>query len=489
MPVKQNLVAEQPQKIVDKINYPATALTETLTNGFFTVDNKWTVKYWNKAAEKILRVKAPDIIGKNLWEKFEGIIPVELYAIDQRAFLKDTPVHFHEYWGEMGAWFDVITYHCDDTLSVSFKSSKHPHAEHAGNTADQLKALTELYRFVTEITNDCLWEWNLLSHEIFWIDGGHKRVFGYQVENALIPQNFWENCIHPEDKAAVLFGLKKTITKKSCSLWEATYRFKAADGNYLHVHDRGHIIYDEDGKAIRIIGATQDITQNILLQEKLTKERLIKQHEITDAVLTSQERERETIATELNENLNQLLVAAKWNIQIARTNKDKADSCLDNSVTYLNKVIGETKRIYKSLQIPDKNIFSLSENIKYLIEARDKDFPVKFKFNEGGIDEKEDLTKNMQQDIFRIVQEQVNNIIKHANATHACIDLRKQQNKIILTVSDDGIGNNAISEKKAVGMINIQSRAELYDGTVSITSKPGKGYSLKVVLPCFPDNL
>ena len=91
----------------------------------------------------------------------------------------------------MGAWFDVITYHCDDTLSVSFKSSNHPgHPLLPKNPEQQLKILNELYRFVTEVTNDCLWEWDLQTKEMFWIDGGHKRVFGYQIENALIPKVF-----------------------------------------------------------------------------------------------------------------------------------------------------------------------------------------------------------------------------------------------------------------------------------------------------------
>ena len=108
MSVKLLVPAEKIKKISNKLAYPALPVNETLTNGFFTVDNKWTVQYWNKAAESILKVAAKDIVGKNLWQKFEGIIPIELYAIDQRTFLKDVPVHFHEYWGEMGAWFDVI---------------------------------------------------------------------------------------------------------------------------------------------------------------------------------------------------------------------------------------------------------------------------------------------------------------------------------------------------------------------------------------------
>src|ERR1700738_4908599 len=106
--------------------YPRKPITETITNGFLAVDHKWTVKYWNNAAEKLLGVQAKDIVGKNLWEKFAGVIPLDFYAVYHKAFLQDAPVHFEEYWGEMGSWFDVITYPSEDVLSVSFKSSNQP---------------------------------------------------------------------------------------------------------------------------------------------------------------------------------------------------------------------------------------------------------------------------------------------------------------------------------------------------------------------------
>lgn len=487
MPVKllpkTKAAASEPAK---ENKYPVSPITETLTNGFFTVDNKWIVQYWNPAAEKILGVKAEDIIGRNLWNKFAGVIPKELFAIDQSAFLQDVPVHFEEYWGEMGAWFDVITYHCDNTLSVSFKSSKHPHTQDSKSPVMQLKVLTELYRFVTEITNDCLWEWNLEAEEIFWIDGGHKRVFGYQIENALLPQNFWEHCIHPDDKTRVLAGLKKINEQHNATLWEEKYRFKMANGNYRFVHDRGHIIYDEDHKALRIIGATTDITENVLLEEILMLERTAVQKRITDAVLIAQEKERSVIAVELNENLNQLLVAAKWNIHIAQKDAGKREVCLNNSVESLTKVIAEIKRIYKTLLLPDLHITGLFENIKDLINDMAGIHPVIISFRTGNIDEEEDITENMQLDIFRIVQEQLKNIIAHSKATQASITLNRQANQIVLSITDNGIGYNLFAGKSGVGIINIKSRALLYDGKVTITSKPDKGYTLKVVLPCFP---
>ena len=197
--------------------YRGKPITDIITNGFFSVDRKWTVTYWNKAAERLLGVKAKEIVGTNLWEKFVGVLPIDFYTVYHKAFLQDIPVHFKEYWGEMGAWFDVITYHCDETLFVSFKSSNQPaHPDYSTlpeHPAQQLKILNELYRYVTEVTNDCLWEWDLETRELFWIDGGHKRAFGYQIENALIPQSFWESRLHPDDKGRILTRLNNIIRR------------------------------------------------------------------------------------------------------------------------------------------------------------------------------------------------------------------------------------------------------------------------------------
>lgn len=236
---------------------PSKPIAETISNGFFKVDKKWTVTYWNKAAEQILGKKSAAIIGKNLWAEFAAFLPLEFYTVYYKAFQQENPVHFREYWGELGSWFDVITYHCDDTLSVSFKAIR-PKNE---NPAAQLQSLNELYRYITEVTNDCLWDWDLNSREIFWIDGGHKRVFGYEIENALIPQDFWESRIHPGDRERVLKSLHRLIELDAPQVWEEEYRFQKQDGTYAYVHDRARFVYDENDKNLRrMIGATEDIS-------------------------------------------------------------------------------------------------------------------------------------------------------------------------------------------------------------------------------------
>jgi PAS domain S-box-containing protein len=466
--------------------YHGKSITEIITNGFFTVDRRWTVKCWNKGAEELLGVQARHIVGKNLWAEFAGILPLDFYAVYHKAFLQDIPVHFEEYWGEMGAWFNVITYHCDDTLSVSFKSSNQPvHASYAllpGHPAQPLKVLNELYRFVTEVTNDSLWEWDLGAKEIFWIDGGHKRAFGYQIENALIPQSFWESRLHPDDKQGVLARLNKIITEGSECVWEDEYRFKKANGEYAWVHDRGHIIYDAGKETSRMIGATQDITAKILLENKLVQERQTSQREITAAVLTAQENERATIGRELHDNLGQILAVAKLYMQMAQRLGSNSQTYIEKSCDLIVNVMEEIRKISKALVIPDINIIGLFDNIKNLIKDLSIIHPIKIEFQNDGIDEK-DLDEKLQVAIFRIIQEQLNNILKHAKASRAIINLSRQENEAILLISDNGMGCDIVKEKKGVGIINITSRADLYNGTVTIISKPGEGYALNVVLP------
>jgi PAS domain S-box-containing protein len=458
--------------------YSGNPISETITNGFFTVDQKWTVKYCNKAAENILGIQAKDIVGLNLWEKVADILPVEFYNVYHLAFLQNSPVHFEEYWGRMGSWFDVITYHCDDTLSVSFKSSNKP--SQPENPERQLRSLNELYRFVTEVTNDCLWEWNLTSKEFFWIDGGHKRVFGYPIVNALVPQSFWESLLHPEDKERILTRLYKIIKEGSTNVWEDEYRFKKVTGDYAHVHDRGHIIYDNDGNASMMIGATQDISARKSAENKLIQERLTRQKEITYAVLTAQEKERENIGRELHDNVNQILGAAKLYIETAKKDEEHREICLERSCEYIVSVIEDIRKIATTLAMP-KMIKGLFESIQFLVDDLTLVYPIKFDFQMYAVNE-EEINENLQVDIYRIVQEQLNNILKHAKATWVTINLTRAANEITLLISDNGQGCDLLKVKMGMGIINIISRAELYKGKVTTISKPGEGYELKVVL-------
>jgi PAS domain S-box-containing protein len=469
--------------------YPEKAMTEIIPNGFFVVNHEWIVKEWNKTAEDLLAVKADHIVGRNLWEAFAGVIPVEFYRVYHDAILQDIPVHFVEYWEEMGAWFDVITYYHHGSLSVSFKCSTQP--AHQELLEERLKNLNELYRCVTEVTNDCLWEWDLFTNELFWIDGGHKRVFGYPIVNAIVPQPFWENRLHPDDKLRILTKLRETLAIGTVAIWEDEYRFRKADGTYAYVQDRAHIIYGKDGKASRMIGATIDITarkiaemQLVESERQLGQERLGMQKELTQAILNAQERERADIGKELHDNLNQILGATKMYVELAKTDEENRQLCLDKASNYLLIVIEAIRKISKSLTFPEQRLMGLTESINILLDDLMIIQPIKIEFSENGIDEKR-LSEKLRLDILRIVQEQLNNILKHAKASFAKVNLTQEPSQIVLQIVDDGDGCKIVQNGKGmgIGMINIRSRAESHNGRVTIASNPGKGFDLKVELP------
>ncbi len=263
-------------------------IKEISPNGFFAVNRNWNVIEWNNAAAKLLRIEASEIIGQNFWKKFSGLLPVEFYANYHKAFQLEEPLQFDEYWAEMGAWFRGVIYTTGDILSVSFTCSNQP-----ANPDKKIKILRDLYLFVTEVTNDCLWEWDLQAKQLFWIDGGHKRVFGYPIVNALIPQSYWESRIHPDDKVRLLTRLQDILNAGEEEKWEDEYRLRKMDGSYAVVHDCGHIFYNDQQVAISMIGATQDITarknaeQQLLASEQ--KLSLIAKQTINAVVITDAE--------------------------------------------------------------------------------------------------------------------------------------------------------------------------------------------------------
>lgn len=123
----------------------------------------------------------------------------------------------------------------------------------------QLKESNQKYDIVAKATSDTIWDWKIPEDKLSW-NKGIKGIYGYNQEQVGNNSKWWFNNIHPEDSIKMSIKLYSFLEQKT-EKWQDEYRFKCADNTYKYVLDRGFILKDQNNKAIRMIGAIQDITK------------------------------------------------------------------------------------------------------------------------------------------------------------------------------------------------------------------------------------
>ncbi len=227
---------------------------ESISDGFFTVDKNFTILYWNHRAEEIFRIHREKILGKNLWQVYEGSIPQNFQTAFQNAFQLNSPVQFQEFFPLLNTWFEVSAYPYDNLLSVFFKdiSRKKKNDDEVANFNERLK-------LVAKATKDVIWDWDLVTDEVVWNENV-VTMFGYTSQEVNSNDDWWYINLHDEDRNAVKNSIETHVARKEVN-WQIDYRFRCADGGFKYIHDRGFAVYDQNKRPIRMIGAMQDHTE------------------------------------------------------------------------------------------------------------------------------------------------------------------------------------------------------------------------------------
>lgn len=242
-------------------------------------------------------------------------------------------------------------------------------------------------------------------------------------------------------------------------------------------------VLGDDNNIINVIVSFTDITEQKKLSQKLIDQEVQKQKQITQATIDGQEKERQEIGKELHDNINQHLTTTRLYLEVA---KDKASGEIKEMIEYSHKnlvsIIQEIRQLSQSLVPPTLGDIGLIESIQDLCDAlkRVHTFTVEFyhhHFNEQQVPENIKLT------LFRIIQEQINNIVRHSEADKMQIWLQTDAEYISLTVYDNGKGFNPASAKKGQGFKNITNRAALFNGIAEIEAMPGKGCKVNIIIP------
>lgn len=122
----------------------------------------------------------------------------------------------------------------------------------------------ELFELLTMATRDAVWNWNLEANTVWWSEG-YTILFGHPTPPPNTGPESWYDFVHPDDKNRVLDGIHQVIDQAGTN-WADEYRFRRSDGSYATVYDRGYIMH-RNGKAVRMVGSMQDITERVVLQK------------------------------------------------------------------------------------------------------------------------------------------------------------------------------------------------------------------------------
>jgi signal transduction histidine kinase len=217
------------------------------------------------------------------------------------------------------------------------------------------------------------------------------------------------------------------------------------------------------------------------MAEQLLREEHLYQRKITEQVINAQEKEREEIGRELHDNVNQVLTSVKLYLETAASREEARAILLPKSIDLIMSCINEIRNLSRSLTAPTLGTKSLIDSVNALIDTVHSSSGLQINFNHSSY--KVPICMNQKLAIYRILQEQFNNIIKHAGATEISVSLSQAEGHTILKILDDGKGFNPLDKRNGIGINNIISRAEVFNGKVDIESASGKGCLLKVMIP------
>ncbi|HEV7333976.1 MAG TPA: PAS domain S-box protein [Flavisolibacter sp.] len=242
-------------------------------------------------------------------------------------------------------------------------------------------------------------------------------------------------------------------------------------------------ILDEAGNVKRIVCSFTNITERKKLERKSFAEKMAHQRQLAQATIDGQEQERLEIGKELHDNIGQQLTTIKLFLDLAKATADEATQImLNRALRNVTELINEVRSISRSLVPPTLKDLGFIDSVNDLIESLRCTQSIAVELDYYEFDE-DKIPDNKKLALYRIIQEQLNNIIKHARAQQVAIILRLTAHNVLLQIKDDGIGFELEKVKRGLGLSNIHNRAELFGGKALFTSSPGNGCEVNVCLP------
>ena len=330
-----------------------------------------------------------------------------------------------------------------------------------------LRASEQRLRIIADVTTDAMWDRDLTTDEVEWSQG-LSSLFGFDLANNL-NHDWWGEHVHPDERDKVEAGIVAVLAGDE-PYWADEYRFRCVDGRYVNVLDRGYVIRDDNGRAVRFIGAMVDITAQLQVAEAATR---------------AAQEERQRLARDLHEAVTQSLYSASLMAEAARRHSSTAD--LSTTSEYIARLSELSQQALRQLRLLVYELRptvleqeGLAGALRHRLEAVEQRAGIQARL----MDECDAIIPAaVQNELFLIAQEALNNSLKHAAASAVTVIVGAAPDSVWLEVRDNGRGFDLDSEAAhGLGLNSLRERMARLGGLLAVESVPGGGAIVRAQL-------
>ncbi|MEO6669244.1 MAG: PAS domain S-box protein [Ferruginibacter sp.] len=335
----------------------------------------------------------------------------------------------------------------------------------------EIRASEKRYSDLFNLSPQPMWVFDTETFQFIQVNNAALALYGYTEEEFL--KMTLMDIKHAEDISDATGKLGKPYPGEGFIKSAVMHHKKTGEIMDVEVYSTPIILNDKSYRSTIVI----DITEKKLFEQKLIR-----------AIIKTQEDERYEIGGELHDNVCQILAASQLNLgmlkeHLTAANMQWYDKCRQNIILAAEEIRNLSHRLAPAI-FDDSN---LEEAFGILLHSFNIGDRYKILLNVDDNVKKAIIPMDLQLNLYRILQEQLKNIMKYSKAEMIEVDVIIFNNKIKMRISDDGIGFNSNAVKTGIGIANMRRRTELFSGAFNLDSSPGNGCVIITDIP-LPEN-
>jgi len=343
------------------------------------------------------------------------------------------------------------------------------------------------FRQIAENIHEVFWLIDMVKQTTLYISPAYEAIWSRTCESLYQAPRSFIAAIHPDDRARVVDAIE---TDREHG-FEVEYRVVRPDGSIRWIWDRGFPIRDKSKRFYRVAGLAEDITERKQAEERLkaTSEQL---RALSASLSSAREAEGTRIARELHDEMGSALTSLKWDLEsieksCSEAGNQAASSNIREKIAGMTKVIDTTLdavlRISSDLRPTILDDLGLLEAIEW--QAQQFEARTGIACQVDSLVENVDLSREKATAVFRVLQEALTNVLRHAHATRVNITIAEEEAVFAFELRDNGRGitEEEKTGSRSLGLIGMRERANLVGGTIEITGNGERGTVLTLRVP------